>query len=121
VAIAPDQSGPMEGVFIEFFGRRVATHQGPAAFALRSGAPMQIGFIIRRSDGTYEVILEDIRTADLHGNTEANILELTRRHTAILERYIRRYPDHWLWMHRRWKHTWESVQREKQSLQSVSV
>ncbi len=114
VAIAPDQSGPMEGVFVDFFGRSVATHQGPAAFALRSGAPMQMGFIIRRSDGTYDVVLEEIPTADLAGYTEDHVLELTRRHTALLERYIRAHPDHWQWMHRRWKHTWESVQREKQ-------
>lgn len=113
VAIAPDQSGPIEGVFVDFFGRSVATHQGPAAFALRSGAPMQMGFIVRQTDGTYEVVLEEIPTSDLAGTKEENVVELTRRHTALLERYIRRYPDHWQWMHRRWKHTWESVQEEK--------
>ena len=115
VAIAPDQSGPMEGVFVDFFGRNVATHQGPAAFSLRTGAPMQMGFIIRQEDGTYTVDLEEVPSADLHGDSEANIIELTRRHTALLESYIRQYPDHWLWMHRRWKHTWESVRREKQT------
>lgn len=108
VAIAPDQSGPMEGVFVDFFGRSVATHQGPAAFALKTGSPVQIGFMIRRPDGRYDVVLEEVESGDLAGGEEG-ILELTRRHTALLERYIRQYPDHWLWMHRRWKHTWESV------------
>ncbi|MBI4549211.1 MAG: lysophospholipid acyltransferase family protein [Ignavibacteriae bacterium] len=121
VAIAPDQSGPMEGVFVEFFGRKVATHQGPAAFALRSGAPMQIGFMIRKPDGTYDVILEEVPMQDLNGYSEENAIELTRRHTAILEKYIRMYPDHWLWMHRRWKHTWESVQREKQLVNDIGT
>ena len=109
IAIAPDQSGPMEGPFVDFFGRRVATHQGPAVFALRMGAPMLIGFMIRKADGTYEATLEEVPTSDLTVPTEENIVELTRRHTAILERAIRLNPDHWLWMHRRWKHTWESV------------
>lgn len=104
VAIAPDQSGPMEGVFVDFFGRSVATHQGPAAFALRVGAPMVIGFMIRTTDGTYDVVLEEVPLTDLPGGREEQVLEVTRRHTAALERYIRRYPDHWLWMHRRWKH-----------------
>jgi KDO2-lipid IV(A) lauroyltransferase len=113
VAIAPDQSGPMEGVFVDFFGRSVATHQGPAAFALRTGAPVQMGFIVRNIDGSYEVTLEQVSTAGLTNDGES-IIELTRRHTALLEQYIRAYPDHWLWMHRRWKHTWESVRREKQ-------
>ena len=119
IAIAPDQSGPMEGAFVNFFGRRVATHQGPAVFALRSGAPLQIGFIVRQGDGTYEVILEEIPASDLSGHSEENVTELTQRHTIVLERYIRAYPDHWLWMHRRWKHTWESVQREKQTLKNL--
>ena len=120
VAIAPDQSGPMEGVFVDFFGRSVATHQGPAAFALRTGAPMQMGFIIRKEDGTYEVTLEQVSTSGLTGDDEESVIELTRRHTALLEQYIRKYPDHWLWMHRRWKHTWESVRREKQLSQDAA-
>ena len=61
----------------------------------------------RLADGTYEVILEEIPTSDLVGNSEENIKELTRRHTSLLEQYIRQLPDHWLWMHRRWKHTIE--------------
>ncbi len=113
VAIAPDQSGPMEGVFVDFFGRSVASHQGPAAFALRAGAPMQMGFMVRQPDFSYEVTVVEIPMDDLTENSEENIVELTRRHTAILEDFIRRYPDHWQWMHRRWKHTFESVQREK--------
>lgn len=121
VAIAPDQSGPIEGVFVDFFGRSVATHQGPAAFALRTGAPMQIGFCIRQHDGTYNATIEEVPMDDLTEYTEENVRELTMRHTAILERYIRQYPDHWLWMHRRWKHTWESVQREKQLVHNLSA
>ena len=112
VAIAPDQSGPIEGVFVNFFGRSVASHQGPAAFALRTGAPMLMGFMIRQSDMTYEVRVEEVPSDDLTGYTPENVVELTQRHTAILEEFIRRHPDHWQWMHRRWKHTWESVQLE---------
>jgi KDO2-lipid IV(A) lauroyltransferase len=111
IAIAPDQSGPQEGPFVEFFGRMVATHQGPAAFVLRSGAPLLYGFIIRQKDRTYEVVYEKVETADLTSGTPENIVELTQRHTLLLEKYIRMYPDHWLWMHRRWKHTLESARR----------
>lgn len=109
VAIAPDQSGPKEGTYVEFFGRLVATHQGPAVFALRTGAPLQMGFMVRLSDGTYSVKIEDIPTDNLPGDDEEKVRELTQRHTALLERYIREYPDHWLWMHRRWKHVQEPV------------
>ncbi|MBI4809902.1 MAG: hypothetical protein HY800_00315, partial [Ignavibacteriales bacterium] len=71
VAIAPDQSGDREGgLYLEFFGRKVSTHQGPAVFALRTGAPLLMGFMIRQSDGTYEVDIEEIRFSDLSGYTE---------------------------------------------------
>jgi KDO2-lipid IV(A) lauroyltransferase len=109
VAIAPDQSGPMEGVFVDFFGRSVATHQGPAAFALKCGADMQMGFIVRQPDMSYEVVLERVSDAGLPSDYREAVEELTRRHTRILEAHIRQHPDHWMWMHRRWKHTWESV------------
>lgn len=108
VAIAPDQSAAMEGAYVEFFGRTVATHKGPAVFALRSQAPVLMGFMVRQPDGTYSIIFEEIPTGDIAGLTEEHVVELTRRHTALLERYIRAYPDLWLWMHRRWKHTLES-------------
>ena len=119
IAIASDQSGPMEGVFVEFFGRSVGTHQGPAAFALRASVPVVMGFLIRKPDWTYEAILEEVPSDDLHGYTDENVVELTRRHTALLEKYIRLHPDHWLWMHRRWKHTLDSVVREKQAFDSL--
>ena len=105
VAMAADQSGPMEGLFVDFFGRPTATHQGPALFSLKTGAPVQMGFLVRQKDGTYEGILEEVPTEDLTEATEANIAELTRRHVKLLEKYVRMYPDQWLWMHRRWKHS----------------
>ena len=104
VALAPDQSATTESDYVPFFGRRVATFRGPAAFALRSGVPMYMGFTVRRRDYTYDFILEEVPTSDLRGATAENVTELTRRHVSVLERQIRLRPDHWLWMHRRWKH-----------------
>jgi KDO2-lipid IV(A) lauroyltransferase len=105
VAMLGDQSGPKEGVFVEFFGRPAATHRGPAMFSLKNDIPIVMYFILRQRDGTYKVEFEELDRSHLVGTAEEKILELTRRHTALLERYIRRYPDHWLWMHKRWKHT----------------
>jgi KDO2-lipid IV(A) lauroyltransferase len=104
VALAADQSATLESEYVPFFGRNVATFRGPAAFALRAGAPVKMAFTLRREDGTYDFIVETVPMDDLDGATEENVRELTRRHTAILERYVRLHPDQWLWMHRRWKH-----------------
>jgi KDO2-lipid IV(A) lauroyltransferase len=105
IALLGDQSGPRESVFIEFFGRPAATHRGPAAFSLRNGTPIVMIFLVRREDGTYDALFEEVDRSGLTGPSEENIVELTRRHTALLEKYVRLYPDHWLWMHKRWKHT----------------
>ena len=105
VLILGDQSGPRESVFIPFFGRPSATHRGAAAFALRSGAPMVMTLLLRRADGMYDAVFEPIDTSGLTGDREAQIVELTKRHAAVLERYIRLRPEDWLWMHKRWKHT----------------
>ncbi|MEE9226097.1 MAG: lysophospholipid acyltransferase family protein [Bacteroidota bacterium] len=110
VAMVADQSGPRGGLFVDFFGRPTATHQGPALFSLKTGAPVQMGFLVRQMDGTYEGVFEEVSKEELSEVTEANIAELTRRHTKLLEKYVRMYPDHWLWMHRRWKHSEHSGQ-----------
>lgn len=103
VAMIADQSAPKESIFVNFFGKHVATFEGPAVFCLRSGAAMQMGLIIRKPDFSYEVIIEEIQTSDLTEYNEATVHELTQRHTAVLEKYIRLYPEQWMWTHRRWK------------------
>lgn len=105
VGMLGDQSGPKESVFIEFFGRPAATHRGAAAFSLKNDTPIVMFFLLRQPDGTYEARFEEVDRSGLTKYSEDNVIELTRRHTAVLERYIREYPDHWLWMHKRWKHT----------------
>ncbi len=103
VAMIADQSAPKESVFVNFFGKQVATFQGPALFGLRTGAAMLMGIIIRKPDFSYDAIIEEINTSDLTEYNEANVYELTQRHTAVLEKYIRMYPEQWMWTHRRWK------------------
>ncbi len=105
VALLGDQSGPKEAVFVEFFHRPAATHRGVAAFSLRTGAPIVMMFLVRQADGAYEALFEELDMSGLSGHSEREIDELTQRHTAVLERLIRLHPDHWLWMHKRWKHT----------------
>lgn len=105
VAMLADQSAPKESQFVDFMGRPAATFEGPAVFALKTGAPIVIGFSMRRPDGNYDVVLEEVETADLTGGaTQENIIELTQRHVRALEEKIRERPDLWLWQHKRWKH-----------------
>ncbi|TAK57564.1 MAG: hypothetical protein EPO24_09760 [Bacteroidetes bacterium] len=104
IGIAPDQSGAMESVYVDFFGRNTATHEGTAVFAMKTGAPIVFMFCTRQPDFTYTMTYEEVSTENLPEGREARIKEITQRHTALLEQHIRKYPDQWLWMHRRWKH-----------------
>jgi KDO2-lipid IV(A) lauroyltransferase len=104
VAMLADQSGPQEGLFVEYFGRSASTHRGPAVFSVRTGAPIVMSFILRKEDGRYELVFEEVDTRSLSGSEDDKITELTERHVAMLEKYATLYPDHWLWMHKRWKH-----------------
>jgi KDO2-lipid IV(A) lauroyltransferase len=104
VAMLADQSGPQEGLFVRYFHRPAATHKGPAVFSLRAGAPIIMAFLIREKGGRYKIELANVDTNTLSGTDDAKIRELTQRHVALLEEYVTRYPGHWLWMHKRWKH-----------------
>ncbi len=105
VAILADQSGPQDGLFVGYFGRPASTHRGPAVFSERTGAPIIMAFIIRMGGGRYKVEFEQVDTSNLKGSEMEKVEEITVRHVAMLEKWVRRYPGHWLWMHKRWKHS----------------
>lgn len=104
IGLAGDQNAPKESVWIEWFGRKVPTHPGAAALALRNGSAILLGVTVRQPDWSYKIRFQEISHADLNGSTPQNVEELTRRHVKATEELIRAHPDHWMWMHRRWKH-----------------
>ncbi len=92
-----------EGVFVNFFGELACTNAGMALLALKTGTPVLPVFNLRQADGRYRVVIEPeislIRTGDKDLDVEKN----TELFTKIIERYVRDYPDHWFWVHQRWK------------------
>jgi KDO2-lipid IV(A) lauroyltransferase len=91
-----------DAVFVDFFQRPAATTSALAALALRTGAPIIPVFALPLPGGRYRLVYEHpVEPPRLEG-PEA-IRELTQRCTDVLEMYVRRHPDLWLWMHRRWR------------------
>ena len=95
---------PPQGEFVKFFGIEACTGTGLAHIARQTGAAVLPGFMLwepkeRRYVLHFGEEIEIPRTA----NRGADILEGTRRCTAVIESWIRRYPEQWLWIHRRWK------------------
>jgi len=103
VAMLSDQDAGSRGVFVEFMGRRASTPFGPASFAVRTGAALICGFIVRENLSHHRVILEAPLVPVPGASDEAESLRLTQEYTSLLEKYVRERPDHWLWLHRRWK------------------
>ena len=92
-----------EGVFVSFFGELACTNTGMALLALKTGAAVVPAFNIRERDGRYRVIIEPEVPLIRTGDKDLDVLKNTELFTQIIERYIRNYPDHWLWVHQRWK------------------
>jgi len=95
---------PPQGVFVDFFGIPACTASGLARIALRTDAAVVPGFCVwdsglRKYRLRFDPPVELART----GNDEADILANTAKFTKVIEKFVRQYPDQWLWVHRRWK------------------
>lgn len=105
VAMLSDQDAGNDGTAVEFFGRPASTPKGPAAFALKIDVPIIMGFILRENKKRQRIIIEKPIFVEKTSDKEDDIRRLTQAYTSVLEDYIRKYPDHWFWPHRRWKST----------------
>jgi KDO2-lipid IV(A) lauroyltransferase len=95
---------PPQGVFAKFFGITACTASGLARVALKTGAAVLPGFMLWEP-GERKYVLhfgEELRFAR-SGDQEADVLAATEECNDVLEAWIRRYADQWLWIHRRWK------------------
>ncbi len=110
VGIVGDQSfRTMNSVWVQFFGRPVLTAQGTAAFVLKTGAPLICGLAYHQPDGRLVAKFERLEYGPLSGDPKKDIQQITQAFTTRLEHEIRRHPDQWFWMHRRWKHSHQYV------------
>ncbi len=92
-----------EGVELEFYGKKVTVTPAAAMLALRCKSPVLPVFCVREEDQKLTIIVEPpvdlVRTKDLRDDLSAN----TQTMTDAIENAVRRYPDQWLWLHKRWK------------------
>jgi KDO2-lipid IV(A) lauroyltransferase len=92
-----------EGVFVPFFGRLACTTSAPARLARRTDAGLVLGLVIwDRRARRYRLRFEPVDWIKCD-DPEQEIVVNTASFTRLIEQYVRRYPDQWLWVHRRWK------------------
>ncbi|HXD89203.1 MAG TPA: lysophospholipid acyltransferase family protein [Urbifossiella sp.] len=116
VATLVDQDAGPRGLFVDFFGRKAAAHKAVALLALKYDAIILVGSVPRlprpkNADGDgleamrYAYALEEVidpRGYASRGRAAA-VRAITERYTAAFERFIRRHPEQYFWLHRRWK------------------
>jgi lauroyl/myristoyl acyltransferase len=95
VAMQGDRDFDNTGVAMPFFGRPAFFPRGPLRVAMASGATVLPAFIVRGSGGGYRAIVEEPLPIETSGDRDAALRENLRRYIAILERYVREYPDQW--------------------------
>jgi Kdo2-lipid IVA lauroyltransferase/acyltransferase len=106
VGILADQNvQPQDGVFVDFFGRRACTAAAPAVLAQRGDAVVIPVFLVPDSDGPtrYVIHMQPALPVRRSGDFTADVLENTACFAGAIEAAVRRWPDRWLWGHRRWR------------------
>jgi KDO2-lipid IV(A) lauroyltransferase len=105
IGILADQNTmPEEGVFVDFFGKSACTTTGITRVALHTDAAVVPGYAywdetIQKYRLRFEPPVELVRT----GDTERDVFENTQRFAKVIEEIIRKHPDQWVWIHKRWK------------------
>jgi Kdo2-lipid IVA lauroyltransferase/acyltransferase len=95
---------PPQGEFVKFFGRQACTASGLARVALKTGAAVLPGFMVwEAAEQKYVLHFGPELKFTQSGDAEADALAATQLCASATEEWIRRYPDQWLWIHRRWK------------------
>ncbi len=104
VAMLSDQDAGRAGVFVDFLGRPASTPYGAGRFAQATGAPLLPGLVVRRPGGRHEIVINGpVRVDGGDIPEEERVRLLTQGYTDVFADFIRRYPEQYFWMHRRWK------------------
>lgn len=95
--------GPPIGLPVKFFGKEAGTAVALALFADKTDAPVFPGYSWRQPNGRVQVVIEPPIAVDLPEDRNARLYARTQAYNDAIERIVRKHPEQWLWLHRRWK------------------
>ncbi len=98
-------------VTVNFFGHPAETGASPVVFAQRTGAAILPVFTVRENDGRQRIVFEPEIAVDPLDSSEQSVVLCVQQITDLIERYVRKFPSQWMWVHGRWKG--ENVKSEK--------
>ncbi len=104
LAFIGDQDAGRKGIFVDFFGRPASTYKSIGLLALKLQRPIVVGYARRCDDGAqYEVGVQRIIRPEEWETKDDPLRWVTQEYTSAIEAMVRRYPEQYLWIHRRWK------------------
>lgn len=103
VTLLMDQDARRRGIFVDFLGRPASTSKGPAKLTLAHNAALLFVAPMRNPDHSITIKIRTIDTQRASETETVAIQELTQLCSHALEEYVRRFPEQWFWLHRRWK------------------
>lgn len=104
MGIVGDQDAGSRGIFVEYFGRPASTFKSISLLALEYNSPIMVMGAARvGSPMRYVIYLEDIILPEEYAGQPDATRAITQRYTDALERMVRRHPEQYFWLHRRWK------------------
>jgi Kdo2-lipid IVA lauroyltransferase/acyltransferase len=106
VAILIDQNvQAKDGIFVRFFGRPACTTTVAAALALKTGSAIVPVHCTLQPGGRYLMAYGPRVEWTATGRRDDDVAALTQHLTTMIEGWVRKNPEQWLWLHRRWKTT----------------
>lgn len=102
LAVLADQDAGKRGLFVPFFDIPASTTKLPAFLSSRTGAPILPVFMISH-EGNYRIHFENAIYPERDDDIDRTTRKLTEAFTAVIENYVKEYPELWFWPHRRWK------------------
>jgi len=104
VGFIADQNAGRKGLFVDFFGVKASTYKSIGLLAMTADAPIIIGYAHRLNNKfNYEVGVERIIAPDEWRDQDDPLRWITQEYTSAIEASVRRAPEQYLWIHRRWK------------------
>ena len=105
LGVLNDQDTGVDSRWAPFFGRPAKTPVGILRLARRTGSPVVPFFVVRLPSGGHAVHIEPALDLPRTSDEESDLHQGAERCNAVIEAYVRRHPDHWVWFHERWKTT----------------
>ncbi len=106
IGLVADQDAGSEGIFVDFLGKKASTHAGPAVLAYLGKARLAVAFCIYQGRGKYHFYARTLyryRGKSDFASTREAAVKLTQLWVSEMEKEIRKYPEQYFWVHRRWK------------------